>query len=143
MPEAISFHDIAAAAERIPVGPVLSLGEGEGRNAAYLAGLGHRVIAVDQSQVGLTKGLALELGPAGIRVNAILPSNIDTPLMREWASTLPNPQEGVDRMARLQVFNRLGTPEEIGRVALFLATEDSSFLTGQAIEAEGGSSLDY
>lgn len=99
--------------------------------------------ATKAAQVGLTKGLALELGPAGIRVNAILPSNIDTPLMREWASTLPDPQEGVDRMARLQVFNRLGTPEEIGRVALFLATDDSSFLTGQAIEAEGGSSLDY
>lgn len=50
---------LASAAERIPVGPVLSLGEGEGRNAAYLAGLGHRVVAVDQSEVGLAKAKRL------------------------------------------------------------------------------------
>ncbi len=46
---------LAAAAGRLPVGPVLSLGEGEGRNAAFLAGLGHQVVAVDQSEVGLAK----------------------------------------------------------------------------------------
>lgn len=50
---------LAAAAERIPVGPVLSLGEGEGRNAAFLASLGHRVVAVDQSEVGLAKAKKL------------------------------------------------------------------------------------
>jgi len=59
---------LATAAGRIPVGPVLSLGDGEGRNGAYLAGLGHRVVSVDQSEVGLAKarqlatdrGLAIE-----------------------------------------------------------------------------------
>lgn len=51
---------LAAAAGRIPTGgPVLTLGEGEGRNATYLAGLGHRVIAVDQSEVGLAKARRL------------------------------------------------------------------------------------
>jgi SAM-dependent methyltransferase len=50
---------LAGAAERIPAGPVLSLGEGEGRNAAFLAGLGHRVVAVDQSAVGLAKAKSL------------------------------------------------------------------------------------
>jgi SAM-dependent methyltransferase len=50
---------LAAVAGRIPAGPVLSLGEGEGRNAAYLASLGHRVVAVDQSEVGLAKARAL------------------------------------------------------------------------------------
>lgn len=50
---------LAAAAGRIPVGPVLSLGEGEGRNAAFLAGLGHGVVAVDQSEVGLAKAKRL------------------------------------------------------------------------------------
>lgn len=95
------------------------------------------------AQVGLTKALAVELGPEGIRVNAILPSNIDTPLMREWAATLDDPESALERVAKLQVFGRMGTPEEIGTIALFLATDDSSFLTGQAIEAEGGSSLDY
>lgn len=55
---------LAEAAARIPLGPVLSLGEGEGRNAAFLAGLGHPVTAVDQSEVGLAKAqrLAAERG---------------------------------------------------------------------------------
>ena len=55
---------LASAAGRIPVGPVLSLGEGEGRNAAFLASLGHRVVAVDQLAVGLAKAkkLAAERG---------------------------------------------------------------------------------
>ena len=50
---------LAAVAWQVPVGPVLSLGEGEGRNAAFLAGLGHRVVAVDQSEVGLAKAKKL------------------------------------------------------------------------------------
>lgn len=50
---------LVAAAVGIPIGPVLSLGEGEGRNAAYLAGLGHKVVAVAQSEVGLAKARRL------------------------------------------------------------------------------------
>ena len=95
------------------------------------------------AQLSLTKSLAVELGREGIRVNAILPGNVDTPLMRDWAATLPDPQSALERVAGLQVFGRMATSEEIGRIALFLATDDSSFLTGQAIEAEGGASLDY
>lgn len=99
--------------------------------------------ATKGAQVSLTRSLALELGREGIRVNAICPGNVDTPLMRDWAATLPDPQSALDRVAALQVFGRMATSEEIGRIALFLATDDSSFLTGQAIEAEGGASLDY
>lgn len=108
---------------------------GQEHSTAYCATKG--------AQVSFTKSLAIELGPAGIRVNAILPSNIDTPLMRDWAATLPDPDSALDRVSKLQVFGRMGTIEEMGRIALFLATEDSSFLTGQAVEAEGGASLDY
>jgi len=76
-------------------------------------------------------------------VNAVLPSNVDTPLMRDWAATLPDPESALQRVRDLQVFGRMASPEEIGRVCLFLATEDSSFVTGQGIEVEGGASLDY
>lgn len=99
--------------------------------------------ATKAAQVGLTKSLAIEAGHSGVRVNAILPSNVDTPLMREWAATLDDPTSALDRVAKLQVFGRMATPDEIGRIALFLATDDASFVTGQAIEAEGGASLDY
>ncbi|GAB4159151.1 MAG: SDR family oxidoreductase [Planctomycetaceae bacterium] len=108
---------------------------GQDQSSAYCATKG--------AQVSLTKALAVELGREGIRVNAILPSNIDTPLMRDWAATLPDPESALQRVSEMQVFGRMGTIEEMGRVALFLATEDSSFVTGQAIEAEGGASLDY
>jgi NAD(P)-dependent dehydrogenase (short-subunit alcohol dehydrogenase family) len=83
------------------------------------------------------------LAEYGIRVNAVLPSNVDTPLMRDWAATLDDPESALARIADLQVFHRLANPEEIGRVCLFLATEDSSFITGQGICVDGGASLDY
>ena len=95
------------------------------------------------AQLGLTRALAMELGADGIRVNAICPGNVDTPLMRDWAATLPDPRSALERVAALQVSGKMGTSEEIGRIALFLATEESSFLTGQAIQADGGASLDY
>jgi L-fucose dehydrogenase len=108
---------------------------GQDRSSAYAATKG--------AQLSLTKALAVELGPQGIRVNAVLPSNVDTPLMREWAATLDDPASALRRVAALQVFGRMADPEEIGRVCLFLATDDSSFVTGQGIEVEGGASLDY
>jgi SAM-dependent methyltransferase len=61
---------LASAAGRIPTGPVLSLGEGEGRNAAFLASLGHRVVAVDQSEVGLAKARQLAAG-RGLTVETV------------------------------------------------------------------------
>lgn len=108
---------------------------GQDRSSAYAATKG--------AQLSFTKALAVELGPQGIRVNAVLPSNVDTPLMREWAATLDDPESALKRVAELQVFGRMASPEEIGRVCLFLATSDSSFITGQGIEVEGGASLDY
>lgn len=108
---------------------------GQDRAAAYCG--------TKAAQIGFTRALAAELGPQGIRVNAILPGNIDTPLMHEWANTLDDPESALARVAELQVFGRLGTAEEIGRIALFLATDDSSFITGQCLQADGGASLDY
>ena len=70
---------LAAAAGRIPAGPVLSLGEGEGRNAAYLAGLGHRVVAVDRSAVGLAKARRLAAG-RGLAVETVCADLADFPI---------------------------------------------------------------
>ncbi len=100
-------------------------------------------VASKAAQLGFTKALAVELGHEGIRVNAILPSNVDTPLMHEWANTLDDPQSALQRISDLQVFGRMATPAEIGRACLFLATEDSSFITGQGLHVDGGASLDY
>jgi NAD(P)-dependent dehydrogenase (short-subunit alcohol dehydrogenase family) len=108
---------------------------GQTHSAAYAAS--------KAAQLGLTKALALELAEFGIRVNAVLPSNVDTPLMRAWAATLADPASALASIAALQVLGRMARPEEIGRVCLFLATEDASFITGQGIHVDGGASLDY
>lgn len=99
--------------------------------------------ATKAAQIGFTKALAIEAGEYGVRVNAVLPSNVNTPLMREWAATLPNPDSALNQVAQLQVLGRMASIDEIGRICLFLATPDSSFITGQAIQADGGASLDY
>jgi NAD(P)-dependent dehydrogenase (short-subunit alcohol dehydrogenase family) len=108
---------------------------GQNRAAAYAASKG--------AMLSFTKALALETAPDGIRVNAVLPSNVDTPLMRSWAATLPDPQQALDRIAQLQPLGRMADPQEIGRVCLFLATDDASFITGQGLQVDGGAALDY
>lgn len=108
---------------------------GQRNSTAYAASKG--------AQLSFTKSLALECADFGIRVNAILPSNVDTPLMRAWAATLSDPDAALDRIAALQPLGRMADIEEIGRTCLFLATEDSSFITGQGLQVDGGASLDY
>lgn len=108
---------------------------GQKNSAAYAASKG--------AQLSFTKALALEVARDGIRVNAVLPSNVDTPLMRAWADTLADPASALERIAQLQPLGRMAAPQEIGRVCLFLASEDASFITGQGIEADGGAALDY
>jgi len=63
--------------------------------------------------------------------------------MRSWAATLPDPDAALDRIAALQPLGRMADIEEIGRACLFLATDDSSFITGQGLQVDGGASLDY
>lgn len=108
---------------------------GQKNSTAYAASKG--------AQLSFTKSLALECAEYGIRVNAILPSNVDTPLMRDWAASLADPSAALQRIAALQPLGRMASVDEIGRVCLFLATEDSSFITGQGLQVDGGASLDY
>jgi len=108
---------------------------GQKNSCAYAATKG--------AQLSFTKALALELAPFGVRVNAVLPSNVDTPLMRAWASSLADPESALQRIAELQPLGRMATPREMGTICLFLASADSSFITGQGIIADGGASLDY
>ncbi len=82
----------------------------------------------------LTKAMALALAPHGIRVNAIGPGTIATEMGR---AVLNDPEKYRNAMSRTPL-GRMGEPEEIGRVAVFLATADSSYLTGQTIYPDGG-----
>ena len=83
----------------------------------------------------LTKAMALSLAPHGIRVNAVGPGSIETELTREMWQKDPALRT---RMLARTPMRRLGSPEEIAAVALFLASEDASYVTGQTIYADGG-----
>lgn len=90
--------------------------------------------------VALTRSMSVDLAPRGVRVNVICPGTVYTPLMEPMLTA----RGGGDMAAGLALtvakypIGRLGTPEEIAAVALFLACEDSSFLTGSVITADGG-----
>lgn len=85
----------------------------------------------------LTKNLAIDYGRRGIRVNAICPGFIDTPLL-SGVFGLPGMEEVVADIASAHQFGRLGRAEEIASVALFLASDDASFVSGAAIPVDGG-----
>lgn len=92
---------------------------------------------------GFTKALAAELVNDGIRVNAILPGYIRTPMVDGMAKeTNPdNPESVVDGIAAGIPMGRLGTIEELGELAAFLASEEASYITAQGIVIDGGSTL--
>lgn len=87
--------------------------------------------------VGLTQALATEYGPRGIRVNALLPGATDTEMARQFATT----PEARAHIANLNALKRMAEPDEIARAALFLASDAASFVTGSALLADGGVSI--
>jgi len=87
--------------------------------------------------IGFVQVLAAELGPRGIRANAILPGGTDTPMGRQVAST----PEARAAIAGLHALKRLAAPEEIARSVLYLASDASSFTTGTALRVDGGVSI--
>jgi len=85
----------------------------------------------------LTKNMAIDYGRAGIRVNAICPGFIDTPLLRSVMDS-PGMSTFKDHYRDLHMLGRFGRPEEIATAALFLASDDASFVTGHALVVDGG-----
>ena len=88
--------------------------------------------------LGLTRCIALDYGPQNVRANCVLPGAIDTPMLR-WAAALdPNPAKVLDSCDRLHIRGRMGRPEEVARVIVFLASDHAAFVTGAAIAVDGG-----
>jgi NAD(P)-dependent dehydrogenase (short-subunit alcohol dehydrogenase family) len=84
--------------------------------------------------IGFVRALAAELGPRGVRVNALLPGGTDTPMAR----TMNGAPEAWAFVERLHALKRVATPEEQACSALYLASDLSSFTTGTALLADGG-----
>jgi NAD(P)-dependent dehydrogenase (short-subunit alcohol dehydrogenase family) len=88
--------------------------------------------------LALTRSLALEGAPHGIRANALLPGAVDTPMLRREADVAADPALQLERLAAISPLNRLGQPGEIADAALFLASDAASFVTGTALAVDGG-----
>lgn len=105
---------------------------------------GWTVYALSKGAIfGFTKALASEYAGHNILVNAILPGSMDTPMMRAAAAaTSPeDPSSVIDEIAAVVPLKRLGSIEDAGNLALFLVSDMSSYLTGQAIVLDGGFTL--
>lgn len=93
-------------------------------------------IAAKHGVIGLTQSAALEYATAGIRINALCPGFVETPLL-----TNADIRENTDLqkyIIGLHPMKRLGTSEEIASAFIFLASDDSTFMTGTALEMDGG-----
>ncbi len=88
--------------------------------------------------VQLTKAMAIDHAPDGIRVNCICPGDVDTPMLRREAAALGEPEADFFREAADRPSGRVGTPEEIARAALYLASDASSYVTGVSLVVDGG-----
>ena len=87
--------------------------------------------------VALMKQMAVEYGPE-IRVNAICPGPVDTPLLWDSAKAFENPETAVENAGKSTLLKRLGTPEDVAKLALFLVSDEASWITGTAMTIDGG-----
>jgi cyclopentanol dehydrogenase len=118
----------AGASSIVNVSSVMAfLGGAEGGAAAYCATKG--------AVFALSKTAAMELAKDGIRVNSLHPGAIDTPMAEEGMGNVP---DGRRQMAAMSPFNREGTSEEVAWTAVFLLSDEASFITGSALVVDGG-----
>lgn len=92
--------------------------------------------ATKHAVLGLTRNAALEAAAYGVRVNAICPGAIETPMLENSLAQLPIPRAQVISM--MSLLNRFGHPEEIAKAALWLCSDDASFTVGHALAVDGG-----
>jgi 2-keto-3-deoxy-L-fuconate dehydrogenase len=91
--------------------------------------------------ITLTRTLALEVAEAQIRVNCICPASIDTPMLQASFDRLADPEAARAQNVRRHPLGRFGTPEDVASLALFLASDESSFITGGTYVIDGGASI--
>ncbi len=85
--------------------------------------------------IGLTKSVAMEYAPLGIRINAVCPGVVDTPMLTDLKDRTP---DAMDAVLRDQPIGRLGRPDEIAAAVLWLCSSAASFVVGAALEVDGG-----
>jgi len=108
---------------------------GQPNAAAYSATKG--------GQIAMTKNMAIDFAPDGIRVNVICPGWIATPLVEDWFSQQKDPDAARKYIYSVHPLGRIGTIEECGYLAAFLASDEALFITGARFDIDGGVTLGY
>jgi NAD(P)-dependent dehydrogenase (short-subunit alcohol dehydrogenase family) len=90
---------------------------------------------------GMVRGMALDYGSRNIRVNAVCPGTIDTPFNVDYFNAMPDPEAARREIGATHVLGRMGTAMEMAYCFLFLACDESSFVTGSSLVADGGMSI--
>lgn len=121
-------------------GCIVNISSGAGKVGDPYSGV---YTAAKHAVIGLTKNLALELAPYGIRANAVCPGEVDTPMedifLQQLGSRIgKSPDQLRKELVQTIPLGRLVTPEDIAGVVAFLASDDSKFMTGQSINVTGG-----
>lgn len=88
--------------------------------------------------LAFTKAMAIDHGAEGVRINAICPGYIDAGLAEGYFLAQPDPDAARAQAGKLHALRRIGRPEEVAQVAVFLASDDASFITGSALTVDGG-----
>ncbi|MEM9464938.1 MAG: SDR family oxidoreductase [Actinomycetota bacterium] len=115
-------------------GAVVNIGSIEGIGANPL----HTAYSASKGGVhGLTAAMAVDLGPLGVRCNAIAPGWIDTALNRDYIDRLPDRDQAVAELGRLHPVGHVGDPADVAAVAAFLAGDDARFVSGQVVVVDG------
>lgn len=128
---------------RAAIEPLKSSGGGAIVNTASVSGMigwgGSSVYSASKGAViALTKFLAIELAPIGIRVNAVCPGSIRTPMVEQVFAQRPDPALAWQQTAALHPLARVGTAEEVADAIVYLASPMSSFVTGTCLVVDGG-----
>lgn len=126
---------VAASMMERKTGAIINVSSIAGRNGGALGSIHYST--AKGGLITFTKGLAKELGPFGVRVNAVSPGVIDTRFHEQFSSP-----EMMKTYAGMIPLGRVGTPAEVGSVICFLASDASSFLAGETIEINGGMFMD-
>jgi NAD(P)-dependent dehydrogenase (short-subunit alcohol dehydrogenase family) len=125
------------------IGPMIERRKGVIINIASIGG----IVAIRErvaycttkfAVVGFTKSIALDHAADGIRANAVCPGRVETPFVRSRLSEYPDPEKAYKEMAATQAIGRMGKPEEIAAAVLYLASDEAAFVTGTALEIDGG-----
>ena len=103
---------------------------GHGNSAAY--------VTAKHAIVGLMRSIAVDYAASNLRANCVLPGAVDTPMLRWSASLDEHPERVLEACANLALMKRMGTPEEIANVVVFLASNLASFVTGTTVVVDGG-----